>query len=615
MNARFSLLPAALLSLALCAPASAVTVELFHETFDGNNQNWSYTSTGARSYDKSWTETETVKPGYKGIKLGSTSATGAITSEAFSISNTTADVSIVVVAAAYSNTGGGKEGIAVTVYDATDTKIYTGGVAELTQHSSTAMDEIPATADFIHTFTVPAASLPASGGIYMTIESTYTKTGQRRALLGDVLVTQTYSSGLPALASPEHLNASNIGYTGFSLAWDSVSGATGYSVTVSPSGGTVSVDGTSASVTGLTPGETYTAYVVALGDGTTNDDSAPATLPNIQTTASTVLGTPTGLSSSNVGYFGFSLSWTAVSGANGYTVTLSPAAGTVEVSGTTATATGLAEGVTYTASVVAKGDGTTTLDSMAATLDVTTATAPAIAQPDPTATAVSSSSVTVSWTAQNDASFSVRAWTLVPADVATEDFAGYPDVKPAGWTFNTDNDAYSDHSVIVKLDSTGESVVSPVYPAVASSLSFKLQAHTAEGSSVSVSGSSDGTTWNELTNIVFTTSTKVNEFVLPDIADRGMKVFKWEYSRAKGGAGFGSVSVTGTAIGTTPSYLSGYGPAAAAAGATGVTISNPVAGETNYVEVTATGLSGRTESKTISVDVPSASHPVVISVK
>jgi hypothetical protein len=451
----------------------------------------------------------------------------------------------------------------------------------------------------------------------MTIESTYTKTGQRRALLGDVLVTQTYSSGLPALASPEHLNASNIGYTGFSLAWDSVSGATGYSVTVSPSGGTVSVDGTSASVTGLTPGETYTAYVVALGDGTTNDDSAPATLPNIQTTASTVLGTPTGLSSSNVGYFGFSLSWTAVSGANGYTVTLSPAAGTVEVSGTTATATGLAEGVTYTASVVAKGDGTTTLDSMAATLDVTTATAPAIAQPDPTATAVSSSSVTVSWTAQNDASFSVRAWTLVPADVATEDFSGYPDEPPTDWSFNTNLDAYNSDEAIVKLDASDESVVSPTYPAVVSSLSFKLQGHGAEGSSVSVSGSSDGTTWNELTNIVLTSSTKVNEFVLPDIANRGMKVFKWEYTRSKGGVGFGSVSVTGTGVGKQPSYLAGYGPDATAVAGTSVTISNPVADETNYVEVTATGLSGKTASTTLPVAVPAAAQPrsAVISVK
>ena len=193
MNIRSSLaFFAAILS---ASAAQASTAVLFHETFDGNNQNWSYTSTGARSYDHTWTESGTVKPGYKGIKLGSTSATGTITSEAFDISNTTEAVSITIVAAAYSNNDGGKEGIAVTVYDASDSLIFSDGVSELTQHSSTTKDEIPTTATFTHTFTVPAASLPSSGGIYMKIESTYTKTGQRRALLGDVLVTQTHPSG------------------------------------------------------------------------------------------------------------------------------------------------------------------------------------------------------------------------------------------------------------------------------------------------------------------------------------------------------------------------------------------------------------------------------------
>ena len=193
MNIRSSLaFFAAILS---ASAAQASTAVLFHETFDGNNQNWSYTSTGARSYDHTWTESGTVKPGYKGIKLGSTSATGTITSEAFDISNTTESVSITIVAAAYSNNDGGKEGIAVTVYDASDSLVFSDGVSELTQHSSTTKDEIPTTATFTHTFTVPAASLPSSGGIYMKIESTYTKTGQRRALLGDVLVTQTHPSG------------------------------------------------------------------------------------------------------------------------------------------------------------------------------------------------------------------------------------------------------------------------------------------------------------------------------------------------------------------------------------------------------------------------------------
>lgn len=356
--------------------------------------------------------------------------------------------------------------------------------------------------------------------------------------------------------------------------------------------------------------QTYTIYVQSI------------TLTLKEASGLTQLETPAHLLAPSTNYFGFALSWDPVTHAtNGYTVTLSPAEGNsgVTVSGTTATMTGLAEGTSYTASVVAIGDGTGTDDSEAATLNVTTLTDPVV-KPVLTESNVSASSFTVSWPAQpSGVSFAARAWTLVPADVATEDFSGYPDEPPTDWLFNTNLDAYNSDEAIVKLDASGESVVSPTYPAVVSSLSFKLQGHGAEGSSVSVSGSSDGTTWNELTNIVLTSSTKVNKFVLPDIANRGMKVFKWAYTRSKGGVGFGFVSVSGTGVGKSRFYLDGYGSDAAGVpvAGTSVTISNPVAGETNYIEVTATGLSGKTASATIEVPVPAvaSTKPAVNSVK
>ena len=386
------------------------------------------------------------------------------------------------------------------------------------------------TSSYIKTFTVPSSLFPENGSIFLVFSCDTTNDNQNRLLLGDVLVTQEVNTGRTQLGTPDNLSATSTNYFGFALSWDPVTHAT-----------------------------------------------------------------------------------------NGYTVTLSPAEGNsgVTVSGTTATMTGLAEGTSYTASVVAIGDGTGTDDSEAATLNVTTLTDPVV-KPVLTESNVSASSFTVSWPAQpSGVSFAARAWTLVPADVATEDFSGCPDEPPTDWLFNTNLDAYNSDEAIVKLDASGESVVSPTYPAVVSSLSFKLQGHGAEGSSVSVSGSSDGTTWNELTNIVLTSSTKVNEFVLPDIANRGMKVFKWEYTRSKGGVGFGTVSVTGTGVGKQPSYLTGYGPDATTVAGTSVTISNPVAGEKNYVEVTATGLSGKTASATIEVPVPAVAtpKPAVISVK
>ena len=417
--------------------------------------------------------------------------------------------------------------------------------------------------------------------------------------------------------------ASNNDYTSFSLSWNSVANAAGYTVTVKNANnevvGTPVVNGTGATVTGLASGGTYTAYVIALGDGTTHDDSAPASLPNIQTTAPTVLDTPTGLASSNVGYFGFNLSWTGVTGANGYTVTLSPAAGTVTVDGTTATASGLAEGATYTASVVAKGNGTTTVDSVATTLEVTTATAPAVSAPTLTASAVSSSSVTVSWPAQNDASFSVRAWTLVPADVATESFDGYPEVEPEGWTFNgteaNTTASAATHPVAFKSSC---SMVSPVYPSDISSLSFDLQHGNATSSSFSAFGTNDGgETWIPLVEYSNAGTHISNGEKTVSVSTPGIRQIKFEYTKSSGNLYLGTFSVTGTGIGKQPSYLSGYGPDATAVAGTSVTISNPVAGETNYIEVTATGLSGKTAATTLPVAVPAVStpKPAVISVK
>ena len=428
--------------------------------------------------------------------------------------------------------------------------------------------------------------------------------------------------------------ASNNDYTSFSLSWNSVEDATGYTVTVKNANnevvGTPVVNGTRATVTGLASGGTYTAYVVALGDGTTHDDSEPASLSNIQTTAPTVLNTPTGLASSNVGYFGFTLSWTAVSDATGYTVTLSPSAGSVEVSGTTATVTGLAEGETYTASVVAKGNGTTTVDSPAATLDVTTATAPAVSAPVLTATDVSSSAFTVSWPAQNDASFSFRAWTLIPADVATEDFVEYAQTKtvPDGWIFENTLDPfdYTSSSYThnpVDFKASGNWIATPEFDGVVSSVTFRFRSTAKFTGSFTIygtTGSTDRSDWVPIQSWETTDqSISVSTQTLSDLNENGFTrlIFAFEKIAGSGNIAFGSFSVTGTGVGKQPSYLTGYGPDATAVAGTSVTISNPVAGEANYVEVTATGLSGKTASATIAVPVPAVAtpKPAVISVK
>ena len=345
----------------------------------------------------------------------------------------------------------------------------------------------------------------------------------------------------------------------------------------------------------------------------------------------TQLGAPV-VTPSNVDYFQFSFSWTGISGATGYDVAVKDANGalinTVTVNGTTATVTDLEEGATYKVSVVAKGDGTTTDDSEPATLTVTTATAPAVSAPVLTETDVSSSAFTVSWPAQNDASFSVRAWTLIPADVATEDFSVYKadGTVPEGWTFENSHEHYTYEEAPVDFKgNTTLWIGTPDFGGTIASVSFHLRRVSAVTGTFTVygsTGSTDSSDWVEIktwTNTeIVTGDYSIDELANGDsLASAGFTRLFFKTVKTAGNFGFGSFSVTGTGVWKQPSYLTGYGPDATAVAGTSVTISNPVAGETNYIEVTATGLSGKTASATIAVPVPAVAtpKPAVISVK
>lgn len=340
------------------------------------------------------------------------------------------------------------------------------------------------------------------------------------------------------------------------------------------------------------------------------------------------LSTPVVLAPST-NYTGFSLSWGAVSDVTAYEVSVNDVVVTnCEPSETTTIVTGLAEGETYDVSVVAKGDGTTHDDSAAATLRVTTLTAPAVTAPDLTTSAVSSSAFTVSWPAQNDAAFSVRAWTLVPADFATEDFSVYKadGTVPEGWTFENSHEHYTYEEAPVDFKgNTTLWIGTPAFGGTIASFSFHLRRVSAVTGTFTVygsTGSTDSSDWVEIktwTNTeIVTGNYSIDELANGDpLASAGFTRLFFKTVKTAGNFGFGTFSVTGTGVGKQPSYLTGYGPDATAVAGTSVTISNPVAGETNYIEVTATGLSGKTASTTRPVAVPAAAtpKPAVISVK
>jgi len=180
-----------------------------------------------------------------------------------------------------------------------------------------------------------------------------------------------YYPALTALSAPAKPNdASSIGATSFTASWSAVSGAAGYTVYVYNSTATtliksITVETTSANISGLVGSTQYAYTVKALSDGTVNSNSVESPLSNVFTTnAVIVLTAPTIGSASTIGGTGFVANWTEVSNATGYTINVYnsvPAlAKTVTVSGQTKNSTlvtGLTQSTAYTYKVIALGDG------------------------------------------------------------------------------------------------------------------------------------------------------------------------------------------------------------------------------------------------------------------
>ena len=174
---------------------------------------------------------------------------------------------------------------------------------------------------------------------------------------------------------------------------------TGYAVTSSPGGVTVTVggDATTTTVTGLTNGVAYTFTIVAtnvIGEGAATRSGAvtPSTVPDAPTAVTAVRGDKSVV-----------VSWTAPASnggsvLTGYTVTSSPGALTSTVAGTatTATVTGLTNGTTYTFTVVARnvaGAG----PASGASAEVTPAAVPGA--PGAVTAVKGDASATLTWTA------------------------------------------------------------------------------------------------------------------------------------------------------------------------------------------------------------------------
>ena len=446
---------------------------------------------------------------------------------------------------------------------------------------------------------------------------------------------------LPVLSSPTNLRTlGDVGANSFTVAWDAVTGAQqGYSVKLFDATGeneldTVSCSSleTSATFAGLTSSTHYIVSVVALGNYTTTDDSTPATL-DIETAASAVAAPALVVANT---------SWTAgVAGTSAVSATLEGdiactiasvsmsdgSSATVEngVLSWTPPAANAASSVTATFHVTHGNDGwdIPQVLSVAAT--------PAPSAPAITLSNASRRSFDASWSASAGGpvvEYKVRAWTgrATPDDATgtlTELFSSWYSNKqlPAGWSKNGNLGQYTSAVGVhfpIQFNSSGQFLVSPVYIGNPTSLSFTAKNNSiGDGSLFTIFGS-DGNPESEFKVVESFDATSFSNDTAGGVVTINLSAdyrqFKFEYTRTSGNLGFGSFVVSGTDW-PAADFLEGWGGAKVSVGAaTSQTISNPVAGTTNYVEVTAVGPTGLSTSAIKSINIPRASN-AVISVK
>lgn len=180
------------------------------------------------------------------------------------------------------------------------------------------------------------------------------------------------------------------------MSWSAPGGQTSYEITGGPATVTAAAGATSASITGLTNGQSYTFGIVAIGPGgrsgaATTNAVVPSGAP----------AAPTGVSAFAVDHDTVSVSWSQQSPSNGTNVSswqVSISGGGSQTVGTTsATFNGLAASTAYTVTVVAVGENGRT--SGAASGSATTPQGPPTQSPAISQSGGGGGTVTFSWPA------------------------------------------------------------------------------------------------------------------------------------------------------------------------------------------------------------------------
>lgn len=211
------------------------------------------------------------------------------------------------------------------------------------------------------TYTVTLEGLTPASRIAFSSNPAQAGANKTRFLLDDIVVTCEGETHLEQLAAPANVkfDAEAVQPDKLTLKWDAVSGAASYTVACWADGTDESkaalvekIDGTACTLDKLTPETKYNAKVKAVAGRTATDSdwSAKASATTAEASQGK-LDAPANLKA-EPGFSTVALTWDAVSGATGYSVTVNN--GTPQtVTDNAFTATGLTAGTSHDFSVVA----------------------------------------------------------------------------------------------------------------------------------------------------------------------------------------------------------------------------------------------------------------------
>ena len=211
------------------------------------------------------------------------------------------------------------------------------------------------------TYTVTLEGLTPASRIAFSSNPAQAGANKTRFLLDDIVVTCEGETHLEQLAAPANVkfDAEAVQPDKLTLKWDAVSGAASYTVACWADGTDESkaalvekIDGTACTLDKLTPETKYNAKVKAVAGRTATDSDWSAKVSATTAEASQgKLDAPANLKA-EPGFSTVALTWDAVSGATGYSVTVDN--GTPQtVTDNAFTATGLTAGTSHDFSVVA----------------------------------------------------------------------------------------------------------------------------------------------------------------------------------------------------------------------------------------------------------------------